>query len=208
MQDNPYGRFFYLIIWCETGWKTLKFPTFRGMNLQTEIAHIGLRPLTSQDLPDLVRHANNPNIARFLRDRFPSPYTDQDARTYLEMQPVEGTPQNLAITDRGHLIGMIGVIPQEDVYRLNAEFGYWVSEDFWRQGIATAAIKVFVPWVFSQTDLVRLYAHVFDYNPASKRVLEKAGFSFEGIARHAVVKGNVIYDEYRYAVLRSSVYED
>ncbi|MBK7344962.1 MAG: GNAT family N-acetyltransferase [Saprospiraceae bacterium] len=118
------------------------------MNLQTEIAHIGLRPLSSQDLPDLVRHANNPNIARFLRDRFPSPYTDQDARTYLEMQPVEGTPQNLAITDRGHLIGMIGVIPQDDVYRLNAEFGYWVSEDFWRQGIATAAIKVFVPWSF------------------------------------------------------------
>lgn len=175
------------------------------MYLPTELPRITLRPLEKQDLPYLVRHADNPRIASKLRDRFPSPYTEKDALDYLNMQPVEGLPQNLAITEDNRLIGMMGYIPQDDVYRLTAEFGYWVSEKYWGQGIATASIKAFVPWLFSRSDLVRLYANVFDYNPASKRVLEKVGFSFEGISRHAVKKGDVIYDEYRYAILKTNV---
>ncbi len=178
------------------------------MYLLTDIPEIGLRPLKKRDIPDLVRHANNPNIARTLRDQFPSPYTEQDATAFLEMQPDEGLPQQLAITDHDQLIGMMGVIPQRDVYRLSAELGYWVSQDYWGKGIATAAIKVFVPWLFAASDLVRLYGQVFDFNPASKRVLEKVGFTCEGISRQAVIKGEVIYDEYRYAILKSSVLED
>lgn len=183
----------------------LKFTTFIGMNLQTDIPRICLRPLEKRDIPALIQHADNPHIAGNLRDRFPSPYTEKDALAYIEKQQTEGVTQNLAITKEDKLIGIMGYIPQADVYRLTAEIGYWVSEDFWNKGITTAAIKVFVPWVFGQSDLVRLYANVFDFNPASKRVLEKVGFNFEGISRNAVVKGDVIYDEYRYAILKTNV---
>lgn len=184
--------------------KLLNFTIFNGMNLQTDIPQIGLRPLQKRDIPDLIQHADNPHISGNLRDSFPYPYTENDAMEYIEKQVTLGV-QNLAITKEDKLIGIMGYIPQADVYRLTAEIGYWVSEDYWNKGITTAAIKVFVPWVFGQSDMVRLYANVFDFNPASKRVLEKVGFTFEGISRNAVVKGDVIYDEYRYAILKTNV---
>ncbi len=164
--------------------------------------------MEKRDLPDLIRHADNPHIAGNLRDRFPSPYTEKDALAYLDMQPKVGLPQNLAITYSDQLIGVMGYIPQEDVYRISAEFGYWVSEDYWGKGIATAAIKVFVPWLFAHSDLVRMYANVFAFNVQSRRVLEKAGFTFEGLSRDAVIKRGVIYDEYRFAILKSDFHAD
>ncbi len=178
------------------------------MKLVTENSSIGLRPLEKRDIPDLVRHANNPQIAYFVRDQFPSPYTDQAARAFLDMQPQSGLPQNLAITDQDRLIGMMGAVPQGDVYRLSAEFGYWVSKDYWGKGIATAAARVFVPWLFTHSELIRLYAHVFSFNPASRRVLEKSGFTYEGCSRDAVIKGGKIYDEHRYAILKRDQHED
>lgn len=197
----------FLMSSCESpgSTKLLNFTIFIGMNLKTDLPQIGLRPLEKRDIPALIQHADNPHIAGNLRNRFPTPYTEKDAMEYIEKQVVEGIPQNLAITKEDQLIGIMGYIPQSDVYRLTAEIGYWVSEDYWNKGITTAAIKVFVPWVFGQSDLVRLYANVFDFNPASKRVLEKVGFTFEGVSRNAVVKGDVIYDEYRYAILKTSV---
>ncbi|MCF8238106.1 MAG: GNAT family N-acetyltransferase [Saprospiraceae bacterium] len=178
------------------------------MKLFTEIPEIGLRPLEKRDIPDLARCANNPRIAHFVRDRFPSPYTEQDAITFLELQLKEGRPEQMAITDQDRLIGMMGAIPQTDVYRLSAEFGYWVSEDYWGKGIATAAARVFTPWLFDQTDLIRVYARVFAFNPASRRVLEKSGFIYEGLCRDAVIKEGKIHDEYYYALLKKDQHED
>lgn len=171
--------------------------------LLTQLPDIALRPLRDTDVPNLAHYADNPKVSDFLRDVFPAPYTEQDARNFLDSQPTGGLPRDLAITHSDELIGVMGYIPQTGIYRHSAEFGYWLAQPFWRRGIATAAALAFVPWVFERTLVVRLYAHVFANNPASIRVLEKAGFQQEGIARKGVIKHDQILDEIHFARIRS-----
>jgi len=69
---------------------------------------------------------------------------------------------------------------QKDVYRRSAELGFWLGEPFWNRGIMTEAVKAFTALSFESFDLVRIYARVFEWNPASARVLEKSGYLLEG----------------------------
>ncbi len=96
----------------------------------------------------------------------------------------------------------IGLYQQEDVYRCSTELGYWLAEDFWGQGIATAAVNVMSELAFSRSDLVRIFACVFENNIGSCRVLEKAGFVLEGVHRRAVLKDGCFLWEKVYGLLR------
>jgi RimJ/RimL family protein N-acetyltransferase len=59
-----------------------------------------------------------------------------------------------------------------------ATLGYWLGEDFWGRGIMTEAVAAFIDFCFENFPLRRVSAEVFANNPASARVLEKAGFRF------------------------------
>ena len=87
----------------------------------------------------------------------------------------------------------------DDVERISAELGFWLGETVWGRGVMTDAVSAFVPWAFERFNLQRIYAHVFERNPASARVLEKAGFSREARLRRAVIKEGQILDEWLYA---------
>ncbi len=83
-----------------------------------------------------------------------------------------------------------------------AEIGYGIAEKHHGQGIATAAVKLLVNKVFTETVLRKLMALVHDTNHASRRVLEKLGFQQEGLLReHYVIKGQPV-DEILYSVLK------
>lgn len=96
---------------------------------------VRLRPWRKEDLASLVRHANNFNIWINLRDGFPFPYTEQAGAAWLEMALAESKNLLLAIEVGGEAVGGIGAIFKEDVYRINAEIGYWLSEQFWGHGL-------------------------------------------------------------------------
>ncbi len=162
---------------------------------------ISLRPPENRDIPAMVQNANNPKIAGNLRDSFPYPYTESDAEFFIKMATSGTIVNRFVIEKNGIYVGNIGIHPQDDIYRKTAEIGYFIGEDFWGQGIATEAVKLAVDYGFRQMELYRIFAGVFSYNKASSRVLEKAGFVFEGIARNAVVKNDKVYDELRYAIL-------
>src|SRR5438046_5553989 len=99
-----------------------------------------LRPYRDGDQADLVRHANNPNVARHLRDLFPQPYTWADADQWIR-RVVKDTPaHNFAICQNDQVIGGIGLVPGSDIQRVSAEVGYWIGEAFWGRGIAAAAL--------------------------------------------------------------------
>ena len=68
---------------------------------------------------------------------------------------------------------------QGDVERVSAEIGYWLGEEFWGRGIVSEALRAVTDYAFATFDLCRIYAGVFEWNPASMRVLEKAGYEFE-----------------------------
>jgi RimJ/RimL family protein N-acetyltransferase len=158
-----------------------------------------------QDAQALVRHANNPKIAARVRDRFPSPYTLRDAKDFLG----EVTKRNanspefvLAIEVNGEAVGCIGIVRGADIERVSAELGYWLSEEYWGRGIVTAAIRQFAPWVMERFELTRLHADTFHDNPASARVLEKAGFTKESVKRRAAIKLGEIKDMNVYVMVK------
>ncbi|MFC2089244.1 GNAT family N-acetyltransferase [Bacteroidota bacterium] len=161
-----------------------------------------LRPWSEEDADNLVKHANNEKIARNLRDGFPHPYTMKDARSWIKM--VMGNKKDLiyAIDINGEACGGIGLHGGKDVYRFNAEIGYWLSEQHWNKGILSEAVKLMLDLGFSGYQWIRIYAGIFENNPASMRVLEKCGFRKEAVFKKSVKKRGVYLDEYVYSILK------
>ena len=147
-----------------------------------------IRSYRAGDKPALLTYADNRNVSRNLRDRFPYPYTPQVADWWLKHVAAEKPETSFVIATPEELIGGIGVELGEDIHHRTAEIGFWLGEPYWGRGIVTAAVKAFTPWAFQRFDLLRIWAGVFETNPASARVLEKAGYTFEGRHRAAVVK--------------------
>lgn len=163
-----------------------------------------LRPWHPEDAPSLVKHANNLNVARNLRDAFPHPYTLQDARKWLEMVDTNREDMILAIEVKGEAAGGIGLHGLKDVYRFNCEIGYWLSETYWGLGIMSDAVGVMVEYAFTHTHWVRLFATIFDYNLSSMKVLEKNGFREEAVHKKTVMKEGKLLDEHLFALLKEN----
>jgi len=161
-----------------------------------------LRPFRRDDEPSLVRYADNRNVSRNMRDRFPYPYTAADAREWTDRVSGQSPVANFAIVVDGAVVGGIGLEPGTDVFRRSAEIGYWLGEPFWGRGIATEAVRAVTGYAFATFDVCRLEAGVFEWNPASARVLEKAGYALEGRARLGITKDGRTGDRLLYALVR------
>jgi len=162
-----------------------------------------VRDFRPEDAASLAHHANNRRIAANLRDRFPHPYTLEHAREWVQHATSEVPQCHFAIICGEEAIGSIGLELQSDVHVRSAEIGYWVAEDYWGRGIATAAVRGFTAWTFEQSDLLRIYAYVYETNPASARVLEKAGYTLDGRLRCSVVKAGKVLDQFLYSIIRN-----
>lgn len=162
--------------------------------------NLKLRPWAAADLDSLVKYADNFNIARNMSDIFPHPYTYEIGKAFLEMVNQIKPPNILAIEVAGEAVGGIGIHPQHDIYRKNAEMGYWLAEPYWGQGIITEAIKQMVDYGFSNWDITRIFARPFGYNIGSQRALEKAGFVLEAKLEKTFYKNGKYQDELIYAV--------
>ena len=165
---------------------------------------ISLRPWQFPDKPALLRYANNRNVWINLTDIFPHPYTADDADRWLWRCSVRQGPHTaLAIDLAGEAIGAIGIELKRDVYRKTASIGYWVGEPFWGRGFATRALLLMTEYGFENYDITRLEASVFDWNPASARVLEKAGYQLEARLQDRILKDGRFADELIYAKRRT-----
>ena len=161
-----------------------------------------IRDFTQDDLGSIARHADNPLIAGVLRDLFPTPYSEADAREYIGRIKEQDPRTTFAIATKEEAFGCIGYVPGKDVYSRTAEIGYWIGKHYWGQGIMTGVVKVFSNYLFETYEFNRLFAGIFSSNPASGRVLEKAGFVNEGILKARVYKNGQILDEHMYARVR------
>lgn len=170
------------------------------MFLQLPIGHV--RAFRDDDARSIAQYANNRKIWKNLRDRFPHPYTIDDARRFLSGVVAENPQTAWAIEIEGHAAGAIGIILHEDVERCAAEIGYWLGEPFWGRGVTTEALKAVTAHVFETFGLTRIYAVPFAYNIASARVLEKAGYILEARLRRSAIKDEVVTDQFLYAVVR------
>ena len=158
-----------------------------------------IRQWREDDGKHIVKYANNPKIAANLRDGFPYPYALSDAERFVAMAMAKDPQTFLAIVNDDAVIGSIGLAVGGDVHRYTAEMGYWLAEPFWGQGITTRAVVAFSDWAFEQLDLIRIAATPYGSNAASARVLEKAGFTYEGRLKGAVFKNGRVQDMLVYA---------
>lgn len=161
-----------------------------------------LRTWRRGDEAELARQANDERVARNMRDYFPQPYTLTDARTWVALNLQITPATSLAIEVRGRVAGAIGLRQGEDVFRRSAEIGYWLGVAHHGRGIATEAVRAFVEYAFATFDVCRLQAGVFEWNAASARVLEKAGFVLESRERSSITKDGRTADRFVYALVR------
>jgi [ribosomal protein S5]-alanine N-acetyltransferase len=162
-----------------------------------------LRPWKQDDLESLVKYANNPEIARNLMDQFPHPYTIEKGKAFIAYAASEDPAKIFAIEVNGEASGGIGLHPQVDIYRKNAEMGYWLAEPFWGKGIITRAILQMIEYGFKTFDITRIYARPYGRNVASQKALEKAGFTLEATLEKTIYKDGTFEDELIYAVRRA-----
>ena len=161
-----------------------------------------VREWQRDDEASLIRCANNRNVWRNLTDRFPSPYTQAEARAWLRSLTSEAKPTHWAIEVDTTAVGGIGVDLYDGADRKSAHFGYWLAEPYWGRGIMTAAVGATAEYALSHFGLVRLEAPVFEWNPASMRVLEKCGFVRERVLRRSAFKEGRLIDQILYTLAR------
>ena len=152
-----------------------------------------IRKWKIDDAAELAATLNNKNIQDNLRDGLPYPYTEDDAKYYI----------NEMLTADDKVVGSIGVFRKDNIHSLTAEMGYYIAEPFWGKGLGTCAIKQTCQYVFSNTDILRIFAEPFSYNIASCRILEKSGFKDEGTLRSNAVKNGQILDMKMYSLLKT-----
>lgn len=164
---------------------------------------IRLKPITEDDIPNLIKYISDPSV--FANSLIiPFPYTAKDAREFLDYNKKFEAEHKIQCNwgihfrDQG-FIGGIGLLFDSGVDSHKSKFGYWIGTPFRGQGIMTLVVEKFAIHVMALYHLVRLEAHVFSDNRASMRVLEKAGFTYEGVLRKFEKKDDKLLDVYCYA---------
>lgn len=148
---------------------------------------VSVRPWRDDDLPGLLEAVDDPEVFRWI-DLIPQPYTEEDGRSWLTRSREAreaGTATNLAVLDArgGRLLGGMGVnwSAERDV----GEIGYWLRGDARGCGVTTRALVLVARWALSLDGVERLQLRADVANAPSRRVAEKAGFTFEGVLRSA-----------------------
>jgi RimJ/RimL family protein N-acetyltransferase len=170
--------------------------------MQLVLKSCTIRPWCRGDAESLARHANNRKVWLALRDLFPHPYTVADAHEFLQEAITEEPTTKFCIEIDGAAAGGISIRLGQDVHRQTAALGYWLGEKFWGRGIMSEAVGAFTEVCFENFSLHRIHAEAYANNPASARVLEKAGFVFEGRLQNNVIKDGKLLDSVLYAKTR------
>jgi [ribosomal protein S5]-alanine N-acetyltransferase len=162
---------------------------------------IVIRSWMPGDEKQLAEQGNNPKIANNLIDTFPSPYTLTDAKKWIKLNK-DSKATNYAIIVDNKVIGGTGFSVKDGDKAHVAVMGYWLGESYWGKGIGTKAAKIMTEYIFRNKKIRRVEAKVYTWNIGSKRVLEKAGFTFEGTLRTNTLKAGKIVDEWIYSIIR------
>jgi [ribosomal protein S5]-alanine N-acetyltransferase len=167
---------------------------------------VAVREWRDADASDLARLADDREVWINLRDGFPHPYGIADARQFVARAQRLKPPTWFAIEAGGALAGGIGYAARTDVERIGAEIGYWLGREHWGRGIMSTAVRLVTAHAFAaDPQLCRVFAVPFATNPASARVLEKAGYAREGTLRQSVLKDGRVLDQWMYAIVRGDL---
>ena len=167
-----------------------------------ELSRCTLRQWRLSDVPALMKYAGNRAVQQNMHESFPHPYTERDARWW-----AGGGWRSMghawAIDIDGEAAGGCGVNSDQAPFSCSAEFGYWLAEPFWGRGIATEVAGRLADFALNLRGITRVYATVHAHNAPSMRVLEKNGFTREGLMAASALKDGKPIDRVLYAKVRA-----
>ena len=164
---------------------------------------VSLRRWTLDDVQFIYEYCQDPEIQRWTL--VPSPYTEQDAREYIEGKSIADNHISMAVCDgsSGAPAGSVGITVDEKLGV--GSIGYVMAPAARGAGYAPAAVRLIAEWACDEFDLGRIEIYADERNDASRRVAEKAGFTFEGILRsYRAIKGERM-DAAMYSLLPSEL---
>lgn len=163
-----------------------------------------IRQWRVEDATNLAAALNNKNVQNNLRDGLPYPYTENDAKEFIEamLNSDKYATFAFAIVTGDKVIGSIGIFRKKNIHFRTAEMGYYIAEPFWGKGFGSSAVEQVCHYIFNNTDIIRIFAEPFAHNTASCKILEKNGFVLEGTLRNNAVKNGQILDMKMYSCLK------
>lgn len=166
-----------------------------------------LRPFQMDDAESVFRICSVREIALMTRT-IPHPYPPTRASEWIAQHAglwLTGQSAIFAIMElqREELVGAIGLEIDEE--NQNAELGYWIAKGQWGRGYCSEAAAQVLRFGFENLSLHRIHAHHMNVNPASGRVLQKIGMSYEGRMRGHVRKWGSFYDVLCYGILKTDI---
>jgi RimJ/RimL family protein N-acetyltransferase len=158
-----------------------------------ETRRLTLRPPLPSDVDPIARLADDADIAR-MTSRLPHPYRRADAEAFVASAQTMDPAQEAVFVIETDGDGPVGVVGMHPASPLGPEIGYWVGRPWWGRGIASEAAEAVIGWAGRDWRRRAAIAGHFTDNPASGRVLEKAGFLYTGEVqhRHSLARGGAV----------------
>ncbi len=155
-----------------------------------------LRKITGQDLHDIFEIYSNREVMLYFDDRYAFESIDEAEKMINDYDSVlsnqDGMRWGIVLKDCGKLVGTCGFHGMSD-YHKRIEIGYDLNRDYWGKGIMKEALSLIIDYAFTESEVNRIEAFVEPPNRSSRILLEKLGFSMEGVLReHEMCRGNII----------------
>ena len=160
-----------------------------------ETKRLALRAPRLEDAKTVATLANDRRIAENTA-RIPHPYKMSDAEGFIAGANKAGGEAEFLITLRDEtIVGACGLLMQEQT----PELGFWLGVPHWSQGYATEALHAVIDYAFTDLAHESLQAGARVTNPASRRVLEKCGFQWNGVGLYRIssIKSSAPIDRFR-----------
>lgn len=172
---------------------------------ELETPRLRLRAFRVDDAPDVQRYVGEYDVAR-MTSTIPYPYEDGIAEEWIASHAKERAQENtltwaVELVEEGRLAGAAGLRVESESQA--AEAGYWIGRPFWNRGYATEVANTLIGYGFDELSLHRVFARHFADNPASGRVMQKAGMQYEGTLRHSCRRFGEWRDFAYYSILES-----
>ena len=167
---------------------------------------VHLSAIRQTDKPALLECLQSKDVYKTTLN-IPHPYLPAHAESWVQkrIEHTERLGKEVSFAIRGADDKLIGVVSADNLElgtTHKTEIGYWLARPYWGQGIMTDAVRAYVRYAFNELQLLRLTAHVFEFNIGSARVLEKNGFKLEGRLRKHLRKDDRLIDARLYGLLK------
>ncbi len=157
---------------------------------------------------DLTKLLQDRDISKNL-SKVPYPYRLEDAQNFIKSSQENFFKENgeqefgIFLKENGKIIGMSGL--DISTRHNHATLGYWLGKAYWGEGYATEVAQRMVAYGFDELKVHRIACAHFHTNPASGKVMQKAGFSYEGRRRGHFKCGSEYLDILDYGILRDEI---